>query len=147
VDTLRGTLPGEEFLGGAQDPGAPPVDTMRLWTQFTDRGKNTPLYLPQTYASQPVYGNVDEGGQQGLIGQSTPYGPGFYSTEASTRSGGMNPEAEAAMLGYGTTGYDYAGSGFPEPGQYFGSKSDAWQNLTIDQVLKALMGGGNGSIA
>ena len=34
-----------------------------------------------------------------------------------------------AALQYGQPGYDYAGSGYPAPGQYVGSISPYWQQL------------------
>lgn len=121
IDALLPSLPGERLTAADQflegEPG------MRLWTQFLDRERNAPAYLPANYAGGPLIGNVDEGGQQGVVGQYEPLNKGFYGLEAVTRF----PEAQ--FLTYGQPGYDYAGAGLPEPGQFLGDISPYWLEL------------------
>jgi hypothetical protein len=129
VDTLKGALPGPPITGGYGSPGGSleGADAMRLWTQFLDREQNAPIL---SRGAAPT--SVQSG--EGTI-ETPGVAAGFYGSL-------QTPDD----LRYGQAGYDYAGSGFPEPGQYLGSQSEAYQNLTIDQVLRALMGmgGANG---
>jgi hypothetical protein len=92
---------------------------MRLWSQFMDRAQTAPRYLPSDVASMQV--------QSGESVNTLPAASaGFY---APGQLPGMGDAVMNAALQYGQPGYDYAGSGYPAPGQFVGSISPYWQQL------------------
>lgn len=137
IDQLLTVLPGNEITAGYGQPGGGLEGdaAMRLWSQFMDRAATAPEFLPQDLASQVLP----------LEGGATPALPaGFYSPGQITTAGG--PAMEAALR-YGQPGYDYAGSGYPAPGQFVGSVSPYWQQLAGAVPGAAPASGGLDSIA
>lgn len=118
INQLAQQLPGQAI---SDSTGLSGEAGMRLWSQFLDREKVAPTYVPQDVAPS-VLGQVGEGGGQQLPGVTR----GFYGAGDLARAGGQDT---TGALTYGQPGYDYAGSGFPAPGQYVGSISPTWQNL------------------
>jgi hypothetical protein len=47
------------------------------------------------------------------------------------------PTGKSAERWYGEPGYDYAASGYPEPGKYIGTESAFWQQLMNPQAAPA----------
>jgi hypothetical protein len=123
IDAYLPMLPGERITSQYGQPGGGLAGDagMRLWTQFLDREKNAPYYVPQEVPGTRVPGG--EGAD--WFTNATP--AGFTTKDALAQTGAL--VTPGAYLTYGQPGYDYAGAGFPEPGQYFGSISPYWQQL------------------
>jgi hypothetical protein len=102
------------YEAGAYAPG---TDWMRLWQQFTDREQTAPTYVPTDNPGVEVGGGEGttwiEGTKAGWYGAGG--GPGSTNTTNA--------------VGYGQPGYNYAGSGYPDPGQYVGAPSPIWNTL------------------
>ncbi len=132
IDALLGVLPGERITAQYGQPGGglEGEPAVRLWSQFVG-SDFAPFYLPNNYSTVvPMYGTVDEGGQQGLIGQEQVDVPkGFYDRSYTQRF------PDAGFIGYGEPGYDYAASGFPDPAGF--QVSPYWQQLVANQQADA----------
>ncbi len=115
IDRYAAVLPGQAIADFGAVPTGP--DGMRLWQQFTDREQSAPKYQA---ADQPGYEM-----QAGEGTTPVPEVPqGFYGQYTT-----------ADQLAYGQPGYDYAGSGYPEPGQYVGA---------VNPIFASLFGGQQG---
>lgn len=137
IDQLLPLLPGNEITAGYGQPGGGLEGdaAMRLWSQFMNREQTAPLYQPGATPGTPGL-QVGEG--------MTPDMPGLAA--------GFHPAGEFATAGltpvaYGQPGYDYAGSGYPAPGQFVGSVSPYWQQLVGSVPGAAPASGGLDSIA
>ena len=119
IDQLMTTLPGDPITATYDQPGGALEGdaAMRLWSQFLNREQTAPLYQPGATPGTPGL-QVGEGLTPDLPGLAAGFHP---ASEFATA--GVSP------VGYGQPGYDYAGSGYPAPGQYVGSISPYWQQL------------------
>lgn len=120
IDALKGSLPGDPISAGYGEPGGglSGEPLMRLWSQFMDRAGIAPVNVPQDIAPSSI--PLAEGALEipGLAAGF--YEPGIFPARGGTQG----------ALTYGQPGYDYAGSGFPAPGQYLGTPSAQWLALT-----------------
>jgi hypothetical protein len=122
IDQLSGVLPGQRItaLYGQPGGGLEGEANMRLWTQFLNREANAPYYDPGGPAVS--YSSGGEGG----------------TTDVAARPAGFSGIRQSPdALAYGQEGYNYAGSGFPEPGKYVGSISPYWQQIQAQQQAVA----------
>lgn len=120
---LKTSLPGTEL--GMGYTGLTGEAATRLWNQFTDRTQTAPKYSPTGWAGTTVGGESVGQGETPVINI-----PGFEKGVVS----GVSPDTSyyappGSLLSYGEPGYDYAAAGLPEPGQYFGTQSDAFKAL------------------
>lgn len=152
VDQLLGLLPGERITAGYGEPGGglEGEPAMRLWQQFTDRGRTAPVFVP----GQNPTAAFSPGGEGGSWSWEQPgAAAGFYAPA------GMGHLNAPNALTYGSEGYQYKGSGgasyggadYPEPGKFVGSVSPYWQQIQAQRQqpanplaarINAMIGGG-----
>ena len=113
INQYKEALPGEVITAWYGEPGGgfQGDDLMRLWTQHTDRERTAPKYV---MSDIPGYTLSTGEGEMTV----DPIARGFYGQYVSSDA-----------LRYGQEGYDYAGSGFPEPGQFVGERNPLYASL------------------
>jgi hypothetical protein len=111
IDRYQGVLPGQDITDFNAQPKGP--DEMRLWQQFLDREGTAPKYSP---GLDPRVIPGTEGSSQEVPG--IPKGP-YYGADQGTEG----------LISYGQPGYDYAATGWPEPGQFLGNVNPLFASL------------------